>query len=449
MIQQILRGFPLFVVALCLAGGAKAATAGNLRAGAARVDVTPPPEVFPYADAHQQPPFIGVHDPVFARALFLDDGSTQVAIVVVDTTTIPRPRVFNHDIAQAVGIPESNLLLSASHTHSSLMVYYEGDLPAYAGEPDAAQTREIERIRKGAVEAVRQAKANLRPARLAFGRGEAFLNGSSSAAPTGNRRDVGALGNPRGPSDKSLDALRIDGTDGAPIALLLNYAHPGTVMLHAPSRDGMAEVSGDLLGLTAQLIEKSSPKAPVVLFSTGADGDQGSIFKWSRPRVGELPAANLGAGAWAVLDVMAGYLANAALGVTDSMPEGTSAVKLGAAARSVVCPGQKVRVDAKTGASTITDLPPIPIALNVIRMNDIVLAGVAGNVPTDLGVKIKAASPSPHTTLIGVTSGSVGYILPDSAYEHPGHDLAGDPLKKGCAWPAILGGLTEMMRGKQ
>jgi hypothetical protein len=435
-------------MALTLAEGVMAAQTGNLRAGAARVDVTPPAEVFPYADSHQQPPFIGVHDPVFARALFLDDGSTQVAIVIVDCTTIPKPKVFNHDLAQAAGMPESNLLLAASHTHSSLMVYYEGDLPAYAAEADAAQSREIERIRRGAVEAVRQAKEQLRPARLAFGRGEAFLNiGNGGVTPPGDPRHVAELGDPHGPSDKSLDVLRIDGMDGTPIALLLDYAFPGTVMLHAPSRDGDAEVSGDLFGVTAQLIEKASQKSPVVLFATGADGDQKPIFRWNRPRVGDLPPVNEGAAAWAILDVMAGYLANVALAVTDSMPEGDAAVKLSAAAKIVVCPGQKVRLDAKTGAATITDLPPIPIALNVIRINDIVLAGVAGNVPTELGAKIKAASPYPNTTLIGDASGAVGYILPDSSYEHPGHDLAGDPLKKGCAEPAIVGGLTEMIRG--
>lgn len=416
---------------------------------AARVDVTPPPDIFPYADRVQKPPFIDVHDPVFARALVLDDGKTQVAIVVIDCTTIPKPKVFNHDLAQELGIPESNLLLAASHTHSSLMVYYEGDLPAYAGEADAAQAREIERIRQGAVGAVRQAKAQLRPARLAFGRGEAYLNvGNGGVTEPGDPHHMAALGDPHAPSDKSLDVLRIQGLHGTPIALLLDYAVPSTVMLHAPSRDGDAEVSGDLFGMTAQLIEKASSNSPVVLFATGADGDQKPILRWARSRVGSVPQVNEGQAAWAILDVMAGYLANAALAVTDTMPEGTGDVKISAAAKTVICPGQKVRVDAKSGAATITDLPPIPIPLNVIRINDIVLAGVGGNVATPIGEKIKAVSPYPKTTLIGDTSGTVGYILTDAAYAHPGHGLAGSPLKSGCAEAAILQGLQEMMRTK-
>jgi hypothetical protein len=427
-----------------------AAESGSLRAGAARVDVTPTADVFPYADKIQKPPFIGVHDPVFVRALVLDDGRTEVAIVVVDSTTIPKPKVFNHDLAQELGIPESNLLLAASHTHSSLMVYYQGDLPANAGEPDAAQAREIERIRQGAVEAVRQAKTQLRAARVTFARGEAYLNvNNGGVTPPNDPQHFAALGDPHGPSDKSLDVLRIQGVDGKPIALLLDYAVPSTVMLHAPSRNGDAEVSGDLFGVTAQLIEKASANAPVVLFATGADGDQKPIFRWARPRVGDLAQVDEGAAAWAVLDVMAGSLANSVLAVTDSMPEGTNSVELSAAAKRVVCPGQKVRWDAKAGAATIADLPPVSIPLNVIRINDIVLVGVGGNVPTEIGAKIKAISPYRNTTLIGVTSGSVGYILTDKAYEHPGHDLAGDPLKAGCAEPAILQGLGELMPVKR
>jgi hypothetical protein len=357
--------------------------------------------------------------------------------------------VFNHDLAQELGMPEANLLLAASHTHSSLMVYYQADLPGHGGEPDPAQAREIERIRKGAVEAVRQAKSQLRPARVAFARGEAFLNvHNGGVTEPGDPHHMAALGNPHGPSNKSLDVLRIEGMDAKPIALLLDYGVPSTVMLHAPSREGDAEVSGDLFGVTAQLIEKASTDAPVVLFATGADGDQKPIFRWARSRVGDVPQANEGASAWAILDVMAGYLANAVLSVTESMPEGTEKVTLSAAAKVVECPGQKVRLDAKTGAATITDLPPVPIPLNLLRINDIALVGVAGNVPTEFGAKIKGALPNSTTTLIGDTAGSVGYILPDQAYVHPGHDLAGDPLKSGCAEQAILHGLNEMVSKK-
>jgi hypothetical protein len=438
MLRRFSSWFLFLFLITNLANIVNAAPAGHLRAGAARVDVTPTADAFPYADKFQKPPFIGVHDPVFARALVLDDGKTQVAIVVIDCTTIPKPKVFNHDLANELGIPESHLLLAASHTHSSLMVYYQADLPMWADrQTEPEQAREIERIRRGAVEAVRQAKAQLRPAHVAFARGEAFLNASKGGVTA--PRDL------HGSSEKSLDVLRIQGIDGTPIALLLNYAVAGTVMLHAPSRDGYAEVSGDLFGVAAQLIEKASPKAPVVLFSTGADADLSPIFRWARPKVGDLPQVNEGAAAWATLDVMAGSLANSVLAISESMPEGAGTVELSAAAKEVMCPGQKVRWDAKTDAATFTDLPPVAIPLNVVRINDIGLIGVGGNVPTELGAKIQAASPFSTTTLIGDTSGTVGYILPDKAYEHPGHDLAGDPLKAGCAESAILHGLSEMM----
>ena len=46
-----------------------------------------------------------------------------------------------------------------------------------------------------------------------------------------------------------------------------------------------------------------------------------------------------------------------------------------------------------------------------------------------------------------MTSGSVGYILTDASYEHPGHGVMGSPLKPGCAEKAILDGLLSMIGG--
>jgi hypothetical protein len=117
--------------------------------------------------------------------------------------------------------------------------------------------------------------------------------------------------------------------------------------------------------------------------------------------------------------------------------------------KTVECPGQKLRVDGKTGQVTIQDQPPVQIPLNLIRINDLAFAGVGGAVYTEIFDKFKAASPLPNTVMITMTSGAVGYILPDSSYEHPGHNAASSPLKPGCAEKAIVSGLVDMVRGQQ
>ena len=442
------RHFAFLLAATC-AAVTTWAQSGSLRAGAARVDITPPADEFPFplVPSGRMPSFVGVHDPLYARALVLDDGSTQLAILVVDVSEIPKHEEFQRTVAQALGIPEANLILAASHTHSEpLMNYHENPLPGALRDAqivpstgqEAQWTRELNRVIQGTAEAARQAKQQLRPARLAFARGQAYVSIHDG--------ETGA-GDPSGPSDKNLDVLRFVGTDGTPIALLVDYGVPSSIMLHNITRYNGAEVSGDLLGTAAQLIEKQSPNAPVVLFASGADGDQRPIFRSTPVAVGKLPSIPEGAAAWDMVDVLGSVLAKAVLGLTDGMQPGTGDVKLSAAAKTVTCPTQKQPSGQATGKAATEDGPPAQIPLNLIRIGDIAVAGVGGNIGSVIGQKFKAASPFAQSTMLTVTSGSVGYVLDDASYANPGKIKTG-LLKPGCAENAIVQGLVEMIKAK-
>ena len=409
-----------------------AADAGTLRAGAAKVEITPAADEFPYV-AKGERSFVGVHDALYARALVLSDGNQTVAIVIVDVTAIPKPQELSKAVAGALKIPESNLILAATHTHVVPLFSYHG------GEPDAQQSREMERVMQGTLQAAREAMAHLQAARVAFARGEALLNinnGEAAGLKSGN--------DPNGPSDKSLDVLEVQATDGTPIAMLLDYATHAEVMFRSVTRDNGYEVSGDLPGAVAHILEGQSSGAPVVLFASAAAGDQLSLFKSLQP-ADQLPAVDEGAAGWALLNVQAWRLANAALHVIGKMPAGSSRVKLAAASKVVECPGQHLRPNHETGKFEVEEKPPVQIPLSVIRINNIVLASVAGDVGSEIGMKFKAASPLPDSTLITMTSGSIGYILADSSYVHPGHGVMGSPLKPGCAEKAIVQGLLELI----
>ena len=422
--QLVLVG--LFAWPMC------AAAQGTLKAGAARVDITPAPDEFPY-QARGERPYAGVHDPVYARALVLDDGTRQVAIVVVDVTMIPKPQEMSKAIAAELRIAETNLMLAATHTHNVPLVSYHG------GEPDAQQAREIERVNQGALEAARKAKERLRPARVAFARGEAWVNVNN-----GEQAGLKDGFDPHGPSDKSLDVLEVQAVDGSPIALLVDYATHAEVMFRSMTKDNGYEVSGDLPGAAARIVENQTPNSPVVLFASAAAGDQLPIFKSLQP-AGRLPADDEGAAGWALLDVQARRLANSVHRVAATMPAGTSQATLSAAAKTVECPGQHLRPNRETGKVEAEEKPPVEIPLSVIRINNIVLAGVAGDVGSEIGMKFKAASPLPDSTMITMTSGSIGYILSDANYEHPGHGVMGSPLKQGCAEKAVVQGLIDLI----
>ncbi len=412
-------GLKLWIAGLALACSHAHAQQGSLRAGAAKVEISPAADAFPYLS--EELPYVGTHDPIFTRALVLDDGANEVAIVVVDVTAIPLPKEMSTAVAAALGIPEANLLLAASHTHSVPLATF------HSKTPNKQEQREIDRMRDRTVAAVREAKAHLQPARVAFARGEAWVN-------VNNGEGIGVVteADPRGASDKSLDVLKVQTADGKPIAYLLDYADHAEVMFRSVTRNGGYEVSGDLPGVAAKLIEDDVPGAPVVLFASSAGGNQLPMFKSLQPKQ-YLPAADEGALGWALLDVQARRLADSALATINGMPTGTAEVKLSAASKLVPCPGK----DPQKAA--------VQIPLGLIRINDIALATVAGDVGTEIGEAFKAASPLKNSTMITMTSGSIGYILPDSSYRLETHGVKGSPLSAGCAENAIVQGLVGMI----
>src|SRR3954453_5285092 len=98
----------------------KAAGPKVFRAGAAASNITPPLGE-PIVGNWTSPPATHVHDELHARCLVLDDGQTRLAFAICDNVGISRQVL---DAARAlihneIGLPEDNLLMAATHTHSA------------------------------------------------------------------------------------------------------------------------------------------------------------------------------------------------------------------------------------------------------------------------------------------------------------------------------------------
>ena len=93
-----------------------------LKAGAAVMDITPTQFPVNMPGGHSSNMATGVHDPLNARALVLDDGKTKVVWVVIDHLSVPRKvTVEAKEIAsKATGIPVENMVVSATHTHTGV-----------------------------------------------------------------------------------------------------------------------------------------------------------------------------------------------------------------------------------------------------------------------------------------------------------------------------------------
>lgn len=154
----------------CLAAlmsGPLCAGAGSLRAGVAKVDITPPSGIFMWGYAARKAPSTGVLDPLYARILVLDDNRTRIAIVALDLGKSFGPSSLERlrqSIEKSSGV--TGVLVTASHTHSGpvLMDEYRDETPAW-------ENAALSKIAK----AIDQASLLLTEVRLGVGYGISYI----------------------------------------------------------------------------------------------------------------------------------------------------------------------------------------------------------------------------------------------------------------------------------
>jgi hypothetical protein len=231
-------------------------------AGAARVDITPPIATplagYPPIGLWDGGPsdhrgyigrtglFEGVHDPVYARALVVENDGAVAALVAMDVAVVEGRFVarVRREASRRWGLSPEAVVIAASHSHAG---------PDYSSIWETAPETVEEFVLDGVLNAIASALASRRPAR--FGVGEGRAEGI-----TANRRD------PSRPVDPRLPVLRVDGNDGAPIAVVYSFAcHP----IVAGTSNRM--VSAEFPGVASSIVEQAL--GGVVLFLNGCAGN--------------------------------------------------------------------------------------------------------------------------------------------------------------------------------
>lgn len=236
----------------------------QLRAGVARVDITPSALMQMYGYANRRcGDANGTHDPLMAKALVLEAAGSRMAIVTMDLGSMVSDNL-RREVASRLNIPV--LLLSASHSHSTPSFLPFGSSPTR--DPNApAYMAELERRIFSAVE---EASKVLAPAALQVGRGSLQL-GYNRLLPRDDGRTRALFENPErtpyGPVDPEFVLLRVDGHDGRPLALLVHYATHAVVL--GPTN---CKYSADYPGAMQAKVEAALPGTQV-MFVQGGAGD--------------------------------------------------------------------------------------------------------------------------------------------------------------------------------
>ena len=175
------------------------------------------------------------------------------------------------EIATELNAPVQNILMSATHTHSSNVTGPGRGGAASAAPPATPASQAAPPLVAPMLQAVRQAKAALQPARIGFGTGTMWLNVNRDAIDPDTRRWTQAP-NREGHSDKTVAVLKFESLAGAPIAAYVNYAmHPVNGYLSGA-------ISADFPGAATRHIEQAYGGQMVALFSQGASGDQNPLY---------------------------------------------------------------------------------------------------------------------------------------------------------------------------
>lgn len=229
----------------------------TVKAGVATVNITPSVGFDNMGDYLRLTPAKGIGNELFAKALVFDDGENRIAIVTADIITFAGWLLddVRERIESLTGVSGTNVLLSASHTHST---------PAI-GEKDGASREYLVELSKKVAGAVFMADQNKRDALVGCGVGEAKVSI--------NRWKRTATGvqwgpNPDAPVDSDVLVMRVDDFDRKPIAILVNFAsHPSIL-----GADNLL-YSGDYVSFVQSGVEKMYNGETTAMFCTGAGGD--------------------------------------------------------------------------------------------------------------------------------------------------------------------------------
>lgn len=406
--------FDLFVAYLALlsALGLMPVRADGLRAGVARIDITPTQPVMLNGYESRKDLSQGIHDPLSARVIAFEQNGRRLVLVSLDNLGFYNDTAdpLRKAIIEACRLKPSELFLCAIHTHSAPTLTLDAT-KGHANNVEYTRT-----LRNKLVEVVRLALDRLEPAQIGVG---------SGSSPVGvNRRQVvpDAAGktkivlgrNPSVTTDREVQVLTLTNSGRSELAaVLFAYATHSTSL-----GPGNYIVSGDIHGLAEQFLEKYLGANVVAPAFAGASGD---IDPWVRV----LPEFRTTNG-WMPEPVLMGtMLGEEVARVLEGIKNASTNGPIATAFQTVELPG-KPRGEATASAGLSA-----PFNLTVGRVDDIAFVGFGGEVFNDLGKAIKSASPFRQTFIFTHCNGAAGYVPTQSSYTEGGYEVQSSSFAPG------------------
>jgi len=443
----------LYLAVICLLLS-RNSFAQELNVGVAAIDITPPIGLR-MSGYFSERLSTGTRDPLWAKAIALQQGETKAAIVVCDLIGIEAQIGLQarQAVAEKSGVPVKNIALCATHSHTGPL--YAGSLRkhlhdlavAKRGKDPAEEFDFPSHLIAKVTEAVQKAQSATQTANLKAGVGEErrisfnrrFHMKDGSVRFNPGRKNPDIIG-PAGPIDPEVGLLIFeDRGSQAPLAALTVFAlHLDTV--------GGTEYSADYPYYLEKSLQNKFGDSFVSIFGAGTCGDINHIDVNDENQFkGQVPT-----------EVIGSKLGETVFGTAQKLE--TKAPKLAVAHTTVNVPTQVYSDDEVAKASAnmhkigTRELPFLDqveankvvdimqnysegstnLEVQVFRLSeDTAIVCLPGEVLVDLGLAIKAASPFKHTLVMELCNSVPAYIPTRKAFAEGSYETVNSRIAPG------------------
>ncbi|MHB8284317.1 MAG: hypothetical protein ACYDD1_06545 [Caulobacteraceae bacterium] len=424
---------PALGAAIVSGAAASGAAAHVLSAGAGRAAIAITPDLLPMQE------FSSLRDPLQVRVLILNSGPARAALCVVDLTSIFEDDVAKMQalVAQAAGMAPADVLVVASHTFSAPHILPPEHMRSDASPQARQKTVTLQTLVLQAVQQAADAAVHSqRPAHLAFASGVSDVNVNRDVL-TDQGWWLGA--NPAGPSDKTLQVVKLQDDQNHPVAVLMDYAVQSSILNESIVDGGARSISADLGGTAAAQVEAQFPGA-VSIFLTGAAGDQSPTLvanRYTLDKDGKLGRQDVGEKGFVLVDLLGGRLGEdaarlAQAATADAAPARLTVVNTTVRLRQQVRPQQLAQMHpSRTYAYQVGAEVDAPVS--ILQIGDMAIVGVQAELSSAAGERIRRLSPFAHTVVVTMVNGAAKYMPDSDSYNRITYEATNSSYARGSA----------------
>lgn len=409
-----------------------------MQIGLAEVNITPPLGMQIPGYGSKKRESTGVKDELMAKAMVIESKDKCLALIVLDIISLDREShlEIRRRVQQFTGIPQENIMVSCTHTHTgpprktaeSYAAYYSVLTQKAADAAIIAHSRRVE-------------------ARIGFGRGyegSVAFNRRFYMKDGSLKTNPGILNpnidRPEGPIDPEILVMRIDDADGKPIGIVSNYA------LHTDTVKG-TEYSGDFPAYISRTIKNTYGEQVVSLFLQGACGNINHIdvsgghndIPIPHPqRIGEILGLEISktrnkikahtkdvdlATSHRMVTVSERQLNDSELEWAQETLDSLSSLSEAQMTSTQVL--ERDRALNRLRASK-EPIPTHTYEIQIAVIGELAIAALPAEIFVEFGMEIKKKSPYRYTMINELSNGSGnGYVCTKEAHERGGYETSG------------------------